>query len=64
MGPGEWIAAAVATGGVVGSLLAVWMRAGRILERVDRLVDDFESLDRTVKKHEHRLTKLEVQAGH
>lgn len=62
MGPGEWIAALVAAGGFIGWMTALWVRAGRILQRIDDLVDDQQALRVRVEQHELRLTRLEVFA--
>ncbi|MGQ0636460.1 MAG: hypothetical protein ACT4QC_17750 [Planctomycetaceae bacterium] len=62
MGPAEWIAALTAAGGFIGWMTALWVRAGRILQRIDDLVCDQEALKSRVERHELRLTRLEVAA--
>lgn len=62
MGATEWIAALATAGGFVGWMTAIWIRAGRILQRIDDLVVDQQSLAARVERHELRLTRLEVAA--
>lgn len=43
-------------------MTALWIRAGRILQRIDDLIGDQQKLARRVERHEVRLTRLEVVA--
>ncbi len=60
MGPEQWISALVAAGGFIGWMTALWIRAGRILQRIDDLVGDQRTIKARVEQHETRLTRLEV----
>lgn len=60
MEPEQWISAVVAAGGFIGWMTALWIRAGRILQRIDDLVGDQRTLNARVEQHETRLTRLEV----
>jgi hypothetical protein len=60
MGPGEWIAAVAALGGFIAWMTAMWVRAGRILQRIDDIAGDHQVLKTQVGDHEARLTRLEV----
>jgi len=60
MGPDEWIAASAALGGFVAWMTAMWIRAGRILQRIDDIAGDQMLLKRQAADHETRLTRLEV----
>ena len=60
MGPGEWIAAIAALGGFVAWMTAMWIRAGRILQRIDDLAGDQTLLKHQAADHETRITRLEV----
>jgi hypothetical protein len=60
MGPGEWIAATCAAGGFIAWMTAMWIRAGRILQRIDDIASDQLQLKRHVADHETRITRLEV----
>ena len=60
MGPGEWIAAIAALGGFVAWMTAMWIRAGRILQRIDDIADNQALLQKQVGGHETRITRLEV----
>ena len=60
MGPGEWIAAIAALGGFVAWMTAMWVRAGRILQRIDDIAGGQEKLREQVSGHDQRLTRLEV----
>jgi len=62
MTPAEWIAGTAALGGFVAWMTALWIRVGRVLQRLDDLVLAQSSLDRQVDQHEARLTRLEVYA--
>jgi hypothetical protein len=62
MEPGHWISIVVAAAGFVGWMTALWIRAGRILQRIDDLVGDQQMLKTRVEQHETRLTRLEVLA--
>lgn len=62
MGPLEWITAVTALGGFVAWMTAMWVRAGRILQRIDDLVGDHLKLRDEVASHATRLTRLEVFA--
>jgi len=60
MGPGEWIAALAALGGFVAWMTAMWIRAGRILQRIDDIAGDQMLLKQQAADHETRITRLEV----
>jgi len=60
MGPGEWIAALAALGGFVGWMTAMWIRVGRILQRIDDIAGDQALLKHQTADHETRITRLEV----
>ena len=60
MGPTEWITAITALGGFVAWMTAMWVRAGRILQRIDDMAGDQEKLRVQVAGHDQRLTRLEV----
>jgi len=60
MGPSEWIAAITALGGFVAWMTAMWVRAGRILQRIDDIAGDQLVIKRQVGSHETRITRLEV----
>ena len=60
MGPGEWIAAIASLGGFVAWMTAMWIRAGRILQRIDDLAGDQTRLKQQAADHETRITRLEV----
>jgi hypothetical protein len=62
MAPAEWIAAAAALGGFAGWMTALWIRVGRILQRLDDVSANTGALDRQVNEHEARITRLEVFA--
>ena len=63
MGPLEWITAISALGGFIAWMTAMWVRAGRILQRIDDLADDHQKIQTQVADHAVRLTRLEVLAG-
>jgi hypothetical protein len=58
----QWMTAIAAAGGFIGWMTALWIRAGRILQRIDDLVGDQRTLKSRVEQHETRLTRLEVFA--
>jgi hypothetical protein len=60
LGPGEWIAGLAALAGFVAWMTAMWIRAGRILQRIDDMADDQLLLKQEVAGHETRITRLEV----
>ncbi len=60
MGPGEWISAIATLAGFVGWMTAMWVRAGRILQRIDDIAGDQLLLKQEVSSHETRITRLEV----
>ena len=60
MGPGEWITAVASLGGFVAWMTAMWIRAGRILQRIDDLAGDQMLLKSQSADHETRITRLEV----
>jgi membrane associated rhomboid family serine protease len=60
MSPGEWIAALGAAGGFVAWMTAMWVRAGRILQRIDDFAVDQGELKRRAADHETRLTRAET----
>jgi hypothetical protein len=60
MRPEQWISALVAAAGFVGWMTALWIRAGRILQRIDDLVGDQQALKGRVEQHEARLTRVEI----
>jgi len=60
MGPGEWISAIATVAGFVGWMTAMWVRAGRILQRIDDIAGEQVVLRQEVAGHETRLTRLEV----
>jgi len=62
MGPLEWITAVTALGGFVAWMTAMWVRAGRILQRIDDIAGDHLKLKEQVDAHGTRLTRLEVVA--
>lgn len=59
MGPGEWIAAAVAAGGFIAWMGAMWVRAGRILQRVDDVASDQVEIKKTASSDGKRISRLE-----
>ncbi|HEY3966812.1 MAG TPA: hypothetical protein VGM05_19775 [Planctomycetaceae bacterium] len=62
MGPLEWITAISAMGGFVAWMTAMWVRAGRILQRIDDIAGDQLKIKEQVAGHGDRLTRLEVVA--
>ncbi len=62
MGPGEWMTAIALLGGFVAWMTAMWVRAGRILQRIDDLAGDQTLLKKQAADHETRITRLEVLA--
>ncbi len=62
MGPLEWITAISAMGGFVAWMTAMWVRAGRILQRIDDIAGDQLKIKDQVAEHGDRLTRLEVVA--
>lgn len=64
MSPGEWVSAIVAVVGLVGGfagwMTALWIRAGRILERVDVLTTGHKRTTTKVETIDRRLTRAEV----
>jgi len=60
MGPDEWIAAIGTLGGFVAWMTAMWIRAGRILQRIDDIAGDQLLMKRQAADHETRITRLEV----
>ncbi len=60
MGPDEWIAAIGVLGGFVAWMTAMWIRAGRILQRIDDIGGDQLLLKKQSVEHETRITRLEV----
>lgn len=62
LGPGEWIAGFTALAGFVAWMTAMWIRAGRILQRIDDMAGDQVLLKQEVAGHESRITRLEVLA--
>lgn len=58
----HWMTAIAAAGGFIAWMTALWIRAGRILQRIDDLVGDQRTLRTRVEQHETRLTRLEVFA--
>jgi hypothetical protein len=60
MGPLEWIEAISTVGGIVAWMTAMWVRAGRILQRIDDIAVGQEKLRDQVAGHDQRLTRLEV----
>jgi hypothetical protein len=60
MGPGEWIAAIIAAGGFVAWMTAMWIRAGRILQRIDDIASDQLVLKQQSLDHETRIARLEA----
>jgi len=62
MGPGEWIAASTAVGGFIAWMTAMWVRAGRILQRIDDIAGDQARLKEQMGDHEARITRLEIIA--
>ncbi len=60
MGPDEWIAAIGVLGGLVAWMTAMWIRAGRILQRIDDIANDQLLLKQQSAVHETCLTRLEV----
>jgi hypothetical protein len=62
MGPGEWITAISALGAFVAWMTAMWVRAGRILQRIDDIAAEQVKVKDQVAGHAERLTRLEVVA--
>ena len=60
MGPGEWIALAAAVVTVLGGLLALWFRAGRILERIEHISSGHDKHGSRLDDQERRLTRAEL----
>ena len=60
MGPLEWITAIIGLGGFGAWMTAMWVRAGRILQRIDDIAGDHLKLRDQVAAHGTRLTRLEV----
>jgi hypothetical protein len=60
MGPDQWIAVSAALGGFVVWMTAMWIRAGRILQRIDDSARDQILLKAQILLHETRITRLEV----
>ncbi len=61
MGPDQWIAGIVALGGFIAWMTAMWIRAGRILQRIDDIAGDQLRLKTQSADHETRITRLEVR---
>ena len=57
---GEWIAAIAALGGFAAWMTAMWIRVGRILQRIDDFAGDQTLLKKQTADHETRITRLEV----
>lgn len=62
MGFEQWISVLVTAGGFIGWMTALWIRAGRILQRIDDLVGEQQTLKARVEQHGTRLTRLEAFA--
>ena len=62
MGPGEWIAAISGGAGFIAWMTAMWIRAGRILQRIDDIAADNQAIEARVSQHEARITRLEIVA--
>jgi hypothetical protein len=60
MGAGEWITAVIAAGGFIAWMTAMWIRAGRILQRIDDIASDQLVLKQQSLDHETRITRLEA----
>ena len=60
MGPLEWITAITGLGGFIAWMTAMWVRAGRILQRIDDIAGDQTLLKHQAADHETRITRLEV----
>jgi len=60
MGPDEWIAALCAAGGFMAWMTAMWIRAGRILQRIDDMALDQIQLKEHLATHDTRITRLEI----
>lgn len=60
MGPNEWIAALSAAAGFIAWMTAMWIRAGRILQRIDDMAGAQAQLNARSNDHESRITRLEV----
>lgn len=63
MGPTEWLTALGIALTVISFLLGIWMRAGKIIERVETLLEGHRALSSKVERHENRITKLEVRTA-
>lgn len=61
MSASDWIAFACALGGFTAWMTAMWVRAGRILQRIDDFAIGQKELKRTAADHETRLTRAETQ---
>lgn len=62
MGLDKWFSLFVAACGFVGWMTALWIRVGRILQRIDDLIGDQQTIKTRLEQHETRLTRLEVVA--
>lgn len=59
-GPGEWIAVISGAVGFCGWMTAMWVRAGRILQRIDDMAGEQLTIKQAVEGHEKRIVRLEV----
>lgn len=57
---GEALAALAALGGFAAWMTALWIRVGRILQRIDDVAGDQTLLKKQTADHETRITRLEV----
>lgn len=57
---GTWIAVLGTVGGFMAWMTALWVRAGRILERIDCFSGTQAEHGRKLDNHEGRITRLEI----
>lgn len=58
--PEGWLTLLGSAAGFMVWMTAMWVRAGRILQRIDDVVADHATVKKEVAHHERRLNRLEV----
>lgn len=61
MGPAEWIAAVAVCGGFTGWMSAIWIRAGRILQRIDDLTEAHCETRESIGEMQIKIARLEAR---
>lgn len=57
---GTWVAIVTGIAGFLGWMTALWVRAGRILQRIDDIVAGQAELKKASDDFERRITRLEL----